>query len=89
MEKLCSVPGCTRAAVYEVRLYDYYPDIKETFDERDFTCPYLCAEHQAENEQKAKGIRRPRGFVQYPYTNQHGAQGYTTYRKLRSQKGGA
>lgn len=78
----CRVEGCSQDATHEVLLYDEYPGGEE-FCEQDFTCPFLCLEHQQENEQKARGIREPRGFVRYPYSNKHGAQGYTRYRLLR------
>ena len=80
----CSVPGCLDKAAVEVRLYDVYLHGPEpsVFDERDFTCPYLCGEHFVENEHQANGARRPRGYVEYPYTNRHHAQGFTVYRNL-------
>jgi hypothetical protein len=80
----CSVPGCSKPADVEVRLYDVYlyHDTADIFDQRDFTCPFLCAEHAAENENAADGERRPRGFVRYKYTNRHSAQGFSIYRYL-------
>lgn len=78
----CSVSSCNKQADYEVILYDVYPDDEDVFFERDMTCPFLCAEHMAENELKATGIREPRGEVRYPYSNQHNAQGFTIYRPL-------
>ncbi len=77
----CSVDGCTRQAVAEVLLYDLYED-GTIFFEQDFTCPFICTQHMLENERQAKGVRRPRGFVEYPYTNRHSAQGFTLYRPL-------
>jgi HJR/Mrr/RecB family endonuclease len=77
----CSVKGCGSPAEFEVYLYDYYPlpwDNNEFF-EQDHTCPFLCHKHMEENEERAKGVRQPRGFVIYPFTNQHGAQGYSKY----------
>jgi hypothetical protein len=75
----CSVDECTRDADCEVYLYDYYnPHIGE-FYEQDFTCPFLCKTHMQENERRAVGDRIPRGMVHYPYSNRHGAQGYTKY----------
>ena len=59
----CAVAGCTRPACVEVILYDFYPAERHVFFERDFTCPYLCARHLAENEAGAQGIRQPRGRV--------------------------
>ena len=52
------------------------------FSERDITCPFLCGEHMIENEEGAKGDRRPRGITHYPHTNQHGAQGFTIYKPI-------
>ena len=77
----CNVPNCNSEADYEVVLYDVYHD-GEVFFERDTTCSFICARHAAENEREAKGERRPRGIVDYPYTNQHGAQGFTIYKPL-------
>jgi hypothetical protein len=80
----CSVDGCPNTATVEVRLYDIYLQDSETFifDEQDFTCPHLCAEHVENNELNAKGERKPRGSVYYPYTNLHHAHGFTIYRQL-------
>jgi|GEM_PF-697774 len=74
----CSVEGCTRPADFQVILYDEYSD-GTVFYEQDFTCPFLCQFHRDENEKRAQGKRVPRGVGVYPYTNQHGAQGYTKY----------
>ena len=68
----CRVQGCSAHAEYEVILYDVYRTGDVVFD-RDCTCPYLCAEHVVENEEKAQGTRRPRGMVHYRYTNRHAA----------------
>lgn len=38
-----------------------------------------------ENEQEAKGLRKPRGSVSYPFSNKHHAQGFTIYRPLDSK----
>ena len=78
----CSVPACDRLAEYETYLYDYYPFEDQEFFEQDFTCPFLCDGHMEENESRAKGDRKPRGYVEYPYSNRHGAQGYTAYAPL-------
>ena len=78
----CAVEGCNREATVEVILYDVYPFECDVFFERDFTCPHLCAEHMAENETRARGVRTPRGHVEYPFTNKHSAQGFTIYRPL-------
>ena len=83
----CSVSGCAETALFEVLLYDVYLDQDHLGDEmvfleQDDTCPYLCPMHMNENEQQAQGVREPRGFVTYPYTNKDGAQGFTIYRPL-------
>jgi hypothetical protein len=78
----CSVKNCTRKADYRVILYDVYVNEEEVFYENDFTCPLLCASHMAENERQARGVRKPRGDISYPYTNQQGAQGFTIYQPL-------
>jgi hypothetical protein len=77
----CSVPGCANDAAVEVRLRDKYADGTE-FDEQDFTCPFLCEVHKEENERRAEGSKEPRDITDYPYTNQHGAQGWSAYRGL-------
>lgn len=78
----CSVHGCQVPAEYEVILYDVYVDMPSVFYEQDFTCPFLCGRHMAENEEKAVGTRQPRGGVTYPHTNREHAQGFTIYRPL-------
>ena len=79
-ETKCSVDDCNQPAEYEVSLYDYYPPpMNEEFLEQDYTCPFLCEAHMHDNETLARGVRVPRGFVNYPYTNCNGAQGYTKY----------
>jgi len=40
-----------------------------------------------ENERGSRGIRQPRGYMEYPYTNLHRAQGFTIYRSLAERKG--
>ncbi len=80
----CVVKGCKRRAVVEVILYDVYPVEKTVFFERDHTCPYLCTDHMAENEAGADGVRKPRGYVVYPFSNKDSAQGFTIYRPLDS-----
>ena len=82
MEK-CNIHGCKKPAEFEVILYDVYPYDELVFFQRDFTCPFLCGEHMAENELYASGIREPRGYVRYPYSNQEAAQGFTIYRPLK------
>jgi hypothetical protein len=49
----CQAPGCKKDADYEVILYDVYVS-GEVFFERDFTCPFLCEKHVAENERGAE-----------------------------------
>jgi hypothetical protein len=79
----CAVPGCEEYASFEVFLYDYYSaPINKEFFKQDYTCPFICQEHMNENESKAIGLRKPRGIVHYPYTNKHGAQGYTKYKPI-------
>lgn len=80
--RLCSVVGCGQPAEYELYLYDYYPAKNKEFYEQDFTCPFLCSGHMEENEQNAIGEKRSRGFVDYPFSNRHRAQGYTKYAPL-------
>jgi len=82
-ETTCSVDGCCERADYIVILYDYYYYENETFYEQDFTCPFICEKHRAENELKASGERRPRCNVYYPYTNRHNALGYTKYEPIK------
>ncbi len=77
----CCVEGCAEEATAEVILYDVYTS-GEVFFERDNTCSFLCTAHLIENERKAAGERKPRGHVNYPFTNRHGAQGFTIYRPL-------
>jgi serine/threonine protein kinase len=50
----CSVNGCNAPAIVEVFLYDMYPYDEFEFLQDDFTCPYLCDAHWAENEEKAR-----------------------------------
>jgi hypothetical protein len=80
----CSVPRCSNLACVEVRLFDIYRHVDsfEVFDQQDNTCPFLCGQHLSKNEQEAVGTRKPRDVTRYPFTNRHGAQGYTTYRSL-------
>jgi len=78
----CAVDGCGKNAAVEVILYDVYLAEEHVFFERDFTCPFLCDSHMVENELRAKGARRPRGFVKYPFSNCRKAQGFKIYRAL-------
>lgn len=79
----CSAEGCKRPAEFEVYLYDYYPSANAEFFEQDYTCPFLCEQHMEENEARAKGVRESRGSVDYPFSNRHGAQGYSKYAPLK------
>lgn len=78
----CAVSGCSQKAEYEVILYDFYPTDGAVFFEQDFTCPFICRVHAIENEARAKGVRQPRGFVEYPYSNRHRGHGFTIYRPV-------
>jgi hypothetical protein len=81
----CSVDDCDRDSAVEVRLYDVYPD-GTVFDQLDFTCPFLCRQHLKENEEGARGERKGRGMVNYPFTNRENAVGFTIYRPF-SERG--
>lgn len=122
----CAVTDCGRIAVVEALLYDVYLDgagrCYDVFMERDHDCGHLCAEHLAQNEERATRThldlaapapqeregclsyvsmdqllsaprrREPAGEgrsyrdgVDYPYTNQLRAQGFTIYRPLRGR----
>ena len=52
--------------------------------EPDLSCPYLCREHAADNEQRARGERGTDVRVVYPYTNQGGEHGLSIYLDLLS-----
>jgi hypothetical protein len=78
----CSVKGCQRKAEYRVILYDAYVEMEDIFFEQDYTCPFICRYHMAENERQAKGERKPRGDVLYPYTNRKEAPGFTIFQPL-------
>jgi len=80
--QLCGVRKCTRIAHFEVILYDVYTDIGDVFFKQDEICPYICRDHMTENEEKASGVREPRGHIHYPFTNEYSAQGFTIYRPL-------
>jgi hypothetical protein len=82
----CSVKECGAAAAFEVILYDVSPLLGDIFFERDYTCPFLCARHMAENEEGARGERRPHGQVVYPYSNRHHATGFTIYVPLHADE---
>ena len=49
----CCVENCGEDAAVEVLLYDFYAEMLEVLLERDFTCPFLCSDHMAENERQA------------------------------------
>ncbi|TGE34253.1 hypothetical protein [Desulfosporosinus sp. Sb-LF] len=78
----CSIEGCESTADFEVILYDHYLKVNKIFAEQDLTCPFMCKKHMDENEVNAKGDRVPRGRINYPFSNQHSAQGYTKYSPL-------
>ncbi len=78
----CAVSGYSREAEYEVILYDFYPADGTVFFEQDLTCGFICRLHAIENEAQAKGVRQPRGVVEYPYSNRNHAQGFTIYRPV-------
>ncbi len=78
----CSVPGCTAPAGVTVALVDRYPK-GETFAEQDFSCPFLCHRHRADNERRRIGPGAvPRADNQYPFTNRAGAAGWSEYLPL-------
>lgn len=79
--RICSVPDCNKSADFEVFLYDKYSNGSE-FLEQDNTCPFLCKAHAEKNENSARGRREPRRVVNYPFSNRHGAQGYTKYKQI-------
>ena len=74
----CSVPDCQHDATVQVRLYVVYPD-GTVFNEEDHTCPFMCRDHVQENELRARGERKGRAVVTYPYSNQNDALGFTIY----------
>ena len=80
----CGVPGCDLDAKFRVILYDFYGNVgaTEVFFQTDHTCQFICAHHAIENEERASGERRPRGGVNYPFTNLEGAQGFTIYQPV-------
>jgi hypothetical protein len=79
----CAAPGCTAPAAVEVYLYDVYAtSTGEVFSEIDKTCQFLCTEHVKQNENEAKGERKPRGITSYPFSNADGAQGFSIYRSI-------
>lgn len=82
----CAVPGCASDAHVEVRHYGVVlGELGGVVDVQDFTCPYLCRKHFAENEQGAAGSTKPGGSVHYPYTNQRTMQGFSIYRQIFEQ----
>ncbi len=84
----CSVPGCTAPAGVTVALVDRYPN-GELFAEQDFTCPFLCHRHRAENERRRIGPGPvPRASNEYPFSNRAGAQGWSAYLSLHAATAG-
>lgn len=75
----CSVVGCKNQADYEVIFYDYYTGLNHVHFEQDYTCPFICDEHMQENEAMSRGVRQPRGDIDYPYSKKLGGQAYTKY----------
>lgn len=76
----CSVEGCGNVAEYAVFLYDNYDyNDNHEFLEQDYTCPFICTEHFEENEINCSGRREYRTALNYMYTNQQYAQGYSRY----------
>lgn len=78
----CSVDGCPSLAEYRVQLYAFDPVGGAVRFGPDETCPYLCLEHAAENEEQARGERRTHGLVLYPYTNRGAERGLSIYLDL-------
>ncbi len=78
----CSVEGCENNAEHKVLLVDSYPQSRKSFREQDYTCPYLCEEHRAQNEASIVGGKKPREVTSYLYSNQSRAQGHTAYEAL-------
>jgi hypothetical protein len=80
----CSVDGCPNLADYRVMLYDFEPIVGAIRFEADLSCPYLCREHAADNEEQAHGTRGTHARVTYPYTNRAGEHGVSIYLDLPS-----
>ena len=80
----CSVDGCPSLADYRVMLYAFEPIGGAIRFELDESCPYLCREHAADNEQQARGERGTYVRVVYPFTNQRGEHGLSLYLDLLS-----
>jgi len=78
----CSVKSCDKDALVEVFLYDKYSHNGDEYLQTDFTCPYLCGEHQIENERTFLGEKKPRIYSKYKYTNRRQAQGYSKYKYI-------
>jgi hypothetical protein len=77
----CSVDGCPSLAAYRVLHYDFDPVAGAVRFGPDETCPHLCLEHAAENEQ-AGGERSLHARVAYPHTNRGGERGLSIYLDL-------
>lgn len=80
----CSVDGCPSLADYRVMLYAFDTIGGAIRFEPDLSCPYLCREHAADNEQQARGERGTDARVVYPYTNKGGEHGLSLYLDLLS-----
>jgi hypothetical protein len=80
----CSIDGCPSLADYRVMLYAFDPVGGAIRFEPDLSCPYVCREHAADNEQQARGERGTDVRVVYPYTNQGGERGLSIYLDLPS-----
>jgi hypothetical protein len=80
----CSVDGCPSLADYQVMLYDFDPAEGAIRFGADETCPYLCREHAAENEQHAHGERGTHARITYPHSNRDGVPGLSIYLDLPS-----
>jgi len=86
----CSVPGCTRPAVYKAMLVDWKNSYSGDgwFRAQDEGCPFLCDEHMRENEGTKKD--HGGGVWEYPYTKGAAAcsivEGWTEYKRLRRRK---
>jgi hypothetical protein len=73
----CSVARCEEPSVCTVSLTDYYPELREWFQEQDFTCPCLCERH-----------RRGNGCLSQRYTNGLLARGWSEYWPLEAASEG-
>ncbi len=76
----CSIPTCTVPAIAQAFQYDVQGG--EPIWRSDDSCPFLCRTHLAANEAETIGERKPGGKVEYIYTNQSQATGFTVYKPL-------